>query len=76
MKDNSLLSSNITLADYNIWITRPVARIFRGGGGGGAGAYVNNQDQLINIWMIRYASSEDKQGRVSNLRSKSNRDDF
>ena len=38
----------------------------------GGGAYLNNQDQIINIWMIRYANSEDTQDRVSNLRSKWN----
>ena len=43
--------------------SRPVARIFRGEGG----AYVKNQDQIFNVGMIRYASSEDTQGRVSNL---------
>ena len=34
---------------------RPVARIICGGGG----AYLNNRDQVINIGMIHYASSED-----------------
>ena len=45
-------------------------------GRGGGGAYVRNRDQIINVWMVRYANSEEKQGRVSNLRSKSNGDDF
>ena len=35
--------------------SRPVARIFRGGG-----AYLNNRDQIINVGMIRYSSSEDR----------------
>ena len=43
---------------------RPVARIFRGGWGG---AYLTKGDQIINVGMIRYASSEDTQARVSNL---------
>ena len=47
-------------------VRRPVARIFRGGGGG---AYLNNPNQIINFEMIRYASSEDTEGRVSNLQS-------
>ena len=33
------------------------------------GAYLNNRDQIINFGMIRYASSEDTEGRVSNLQS-------
>ena len=33
------------------------------------GAYLKKQDQIINVGMIRYASSEDTQGRASNLRS-------
>ena len=28
--------------------------------GGGGGAYINNRDQIINVVMIRYASSEDR----------------
>ena len=39
-----------------------------GGGGGGGGTYLNNRDQIINVGMIRYAGSEDTQGRVSKLR--------
>ena len=38
-------------------------------GGRGGGAYLKNWDQIINIGMIGYASSEDTQGSVSNLRS-------
>ena len=46
--------------------SRPEARIFRGGGGGGGGgggwvgAYLNNRDQIINVGIIRYSSSEDR----------------
>ena len=38
-------------------VFRPVARIFRGGGGGG---YLNNRNQIIDVGMIRYSSSEDR----------------
>ena len=44
---------------------RPVATIFQGG----RGAYLKNQDQMINVWIIRYATLEDPRGRVSNLRT-------
>ena len=49
----------------------PVARIFCGG--------VRTSrigTQYFNVWMIRYASSENTQGRVTNLRSNWNRDEF
>ena len=29
---------------------RRVARIFCGGGGGGGGAYLENRDQIMNVW--------------------------
>ena len=46
---------------------RPVARIFRGGRGGVRTSITGTK--YFNVGMIRYASSEDIQGRVTNLRT-------
>ena len=35
--------------------------------GGGGGAYLKNRDQIINVWIIRYATSEDTRDKTSNL---------
>ena len=40
-----------------------------GGGGGEGGAYIKKWDQTINVLILRYATSEDTRGGVSNLRS-------
>ena len=45
-------------------VVRTVARIFSWGRGGGA--YLKNRDQIINVWIIHYATSEDSRGRMSN----------
>ena len=43
------------------------------GGGGGRGrggdAYLKKGNQIFNVGLIRYASSEEAQGSVSSLRS-------
>ena len=54
--------------------SRPVARIFCWGGGGVRTSRIGTQ--YFNVWMIRYASSENTQGRVTNLQSNWNRDEF
>ena len=34
---------------------------------GGGGAYLKKRNQIVNVGLIRYASSEDAQGSVSSL---------
>ena len=65
----------VITVEFEIFIqSRPIARIQFSWEGGGE--YLKKGDQIFNVVMIRYESSEETQGRVSNLRTNWNGDKF
>ena len=54
---------------FLLWPNRAVARIFFFVGGGGGVRTSRTGTQYVNVEMIRYASFQNTQGRVTNLRT-------
>ena len=58
-----------TSKSVDIYKLQARSQDFSLGGGGGGSAYLKKGNQIFNVGLIRYASSEDAQGSASSLLS-------